>query len=76
MDNTQGVVIAMGVGLVLVLIYGVYKLAMSRFSSSNTLRPGTSAANGRQAVKAVFTIIVTIVLFVAMYLAYDYYVHQ
>lgn len=76
MDNTQGIVIAMGVGLVLVIIFGIYRLLMRYYSSSNTLRSGTKAANRQQVVKTVFAVIVTIVVFVAMYLAYDYFVHE
>ena len=76
MDKTQGIVTAMAIALGLVLVYGIYRLIMRRFSASKTLQSGTATENGRQAVKAVFTIIVTILIFLAVYFAYDYFVHR
>lgn len=76
MDNTQGIVIAMGIGLGLVLIYGVYRLATSRLHEKNVFKPGTTAANGRQTAKTIFTIIGTILIFVALIFAWQFFTNN
>ena len=73
MDNTQGIVIAMGISLGLVLIYGIYRLATSRLHEKSVFKPGTATANGRQTAKTVFTIIGSILVFAALILAWQFF---
>lgn len=74
MDNTQGIVIGVGIAVGIALLFGIYKLATSHLNASSTLRPGTRGSNGQQTAKAIFTVIISILVFVALFIAWQYFV--
>ncbi len=76
MDNTSGIIIAMGIGLGIVIIFGIYKLATSSLHEKSVFKPGTTDSNNRQALKTVITIFLSILVFLALYVTYQIFMSQ
>lgn len=74
MDDANNVVIAMGIGLGIVLLFGIYKLATSRLNASSTLRSGTRRSNSQQTLKAVLTILFSILVFIALFVTWQIFI--
>ncbi len=69
--TTNTVLILMGIGLGIVILFGIYKLATSNLHERSTLKPGTSTNNHASLVKTIVAIVFTILLFIALYIAYE-----
>lgn len=63
-------IIVMGIGLGLVLLFGIYKLATSSLHERSVLKPGTDAADRRQTLKAFLAIFFSILLFLALFVTW------
>lgn len=72
MDN---VIITMSIGLGIVLLYGIYKMATSNMHESSRLRP-EEVAKRRQTWKTVWIILFSILAFLALYTTYEIFVNQ
>lgn len=71
MEDANKVLIAMGIGLGIIIIFGIYKLATSSLHERNLLKTGTPHQSGRQALKTFLLILLTILLFIALYATYE-----
>lgn len=61
----------MGIGLGIILLFGIYKLATSSLHERSVLKTGTESMNRRQTIKIFLTIFFTILLFLALYVTWE-----
>lgn len=68
-------VTVLGILLGVTLLFGVYKLATAHLRERSSLKPSSETAP-RQAIKATFTIIVSIILIITIIFAFRYFTAQ
>ena len=71
----NNVIIAMSIGLGIVLLYGIYKMATSNMHESSHLRP-EEVVKRRQTWRTVWIIFFSILAFLALYTTYEIFVNQ
>lgn len=74
MEDANKILIAMGIGLGIVIIFGIYKIATSNLHERNLLKTGTPEHSSRQTLKTIIAILLTILLFIALYVTYEMFV--
>lgn len=68
-------IIVLGILLGIVLIFGIYKLATAHLQERSSLKPSSETAP-RQALKTIFTIIISIALLLAFIFGFRYFTSQ
>lgn len=63
-------IIVMSIGLGLILLFGIYKLATSSLHERSVLKPGTDTADRRQTLKAFLAILFSILLFLTLFVTW------
>jgi len=76
MEAANIVVIVMGVILGIILLVGISQLIRHYFSQHSNLTPYDQSARHRQALKTIFTILISVLVFAAVFFAYHYFVNR
>ncbi len=66
---------AMGIAAIIVLIYGIYKLATRNRHETFLVKPGTASSNNVQFARGLLTVIISLAVLAGLFFAWQYFTH-